>query len=305
MIDDSLIQLLSSLKHSPTFEVWRTVISYAIEGQFDDLIERLGGIETFVDTIVVNAVSPPATRLSLQTALDSVIATWQPYVPASYGAVEKTLRLISARTPPTGFVKVLGQLTEWKHFHVSGEHSSTAVKYLDDLALSALRNYFPVSPAEPAAFPAFDSYVTLLWSLMDVNGYRGHACQRLIELGRMEIRDRRVDALLQSFPEEMIPSILSWLLNTKRPEMQLFLSHIYLLTRSASDSADIFRRTLTKSGARLVEDSRSVQLVLRSEQMIELWVELEDFELTTAREDWQNERERVRADLEALANEVS
>jgi hypothetical protein len=295
-----LNDLLRFLKHSPTFETWQTVISYAIDGQFDDLLERLGGIETFVETTIVNAVSPLATRLSLEAALDNVIASWQPNLPASYGSIERTLRLIASRTPPSGFVKVLGQLTDWKRFQVSGGSSLRELNYLDELAMSALRNYFLVSPAEPSAFPAFASYVSLLWDRLDVNGLRGHACQRLLELGLIGLRDRRIDELLKSYPEELVPSLLSWLLSSKRPERQHFISHIYLSTRSTPDSADIFRTAIARRGARLIEESRSAHLVLRSQETMELWVELEDFELTTLSREWEVEAERARVGIEGL-----
>lgn len=303
MTNDFLNDLMRSIKHAPSVDVWQHVIAYAVEGRFDELIERLGGIESLVDSAIVNSTDPTAAKLTLDRALELFVTAWQPFLPVTYAATERMLRLISSRTPPSGFIKVLGQLSDRGGFLVPDEMSQRELKYIDDLALTALRSYFPENPTDPSAFPAFDSYIKLLWSRLDSEGHRGHACQRLMELGRLNLDDRRVEELLKTFSDETIPSLISWLLNTRRPERDHLLSHVYLLARANPSAADLFRISVSRQGARLEETSRSARIILRSNESIGLWLEIQDLELASLINEWETYPEQGRAVVETIARE--
>jgi hypothetical protein len=288
MAANQLDELLGVLKHNPTVEAARRFLALAIEGTdggFRDLLDRLGGIESLVETSIANAISPPLTRIAFDTALEETVGTWQTGSTMRWAATERILRIISARTPPSGFGKVLSQLSDWRQFRVSDQVSPEDLNYLDNLAVSVLRNYFPVPPQNHSVLPAFEKYVALLWDRLDQRDKRGYAGQLLIELGQLDLQGPKFLELIDRWPEEVIPSLLAWLLNTLAPERKLVLSHLY--EASKWSRVEIFQTYLKKYGASFERYRGTPQITLRSGEVIVLSIDLSFDNLTTISLEWR------------------
>lgn len=251
---------------------WGVDLRKLVAGKRDAAVERLGGIEEYVEVILagVSEAEAEAAEEAFNHALDKLVQTWQPTAPGREDEAVRMLELINTYSPPppAGYNKVI-ELVRWvKLFEEDGEGPED----IRLLGLVALENYFG-SPPLPSAdeSDAYRTYLSLLEEDLD-NGARGwYALRRLKELRGDELTAAKVRSLIGKNPAAL-NVILNHLLDPNwRSKAEQELTLVYVQCLEAGEEAELgFERAVVSCGGEFERRPDPGPLVKFRGQTIEL-----------------------------------
>jgi hypothetical protein len=285
-----LNELAEKLRLAPDTASWRLILSRAIDGTLNDAIDRIGGIENLVDTFIANSIDPTASRLYFADALETLVSDWQPSHPQSAQSLETIIRLIASYTPHSGFTKLLGHLRDG-HLFLTETEDPDFNDFIEQFALNALKSYFPVPPYQPIAVRAFESYQSLLIEHLQLTKKRAYACIRLIELDYLKVDGPYFGSFLKTHSEELIPTIVEWLLNSNRPDKRSLLESLYLHGQESKSALFALQQSLEKFGAQVELRDYRVEIKLPNVATIEIPFDSETYARLASLE-WQDMADR-------------
>ncbi len=256
---------------------WGVDLRKLVAGKRDAAVERLGGIEEYVEVILagVSGAEAEAAEEAFNHALDNLVQTWQPTAPGREDEAARMLELINTYSPPppAGYNKVM-ELVRWVKLFEKDEpeEDDGGDNDLRLLGLVALENYFGSPPLPPADdSDAYRTYLSLLEEDLDNRARCGYALRRLIELRVDELTAARVRALIGKNPvalKELINLLIdpNW-----RSKAGQELTLVYVQCLEAGEEAEFgFERAVVSCGGRLERRRDPGPLVEFQGQAIEL-----------------------------------
>jgi len=294
MLDEPIENIFETLRTSPSVEAWVFLIRSAIGGDLDDTIDRYyGSVEDLMHTIRANSLHRVLSETTFDIGLERVVATWDPAAVNNVKSVEFMLRLITAFTPPSGFLKLFGFVANGGIFPSNdSETSGSEETVLEEFAWNALRAYFPTAPEAPDKFPAFDGYTRLLVNELQTHKGRAYACVRLLELGHFKPDGANLGEVISEHAEQVVPALLDWLLGNERRDRDSLLASLYLQCQTSKSARIAFQEALEKDGGTIELTDYRAQITIGDGTSITVPFAGElSYELTKSKE-WQDLSER-------------
>jgi hypothetical protein len=225
---DSYSLHIAELLKEPTVDGWRRELAALRAGQREHaVIAAGGGIQEYVQDLLTRSAGD--ARTVFDDALDDVVRRWAPTSSGWSSDLACMLELIGAFLPQPGFQKVLLLLDESEPIAVLG--SATSAVPPSDLyikGLTVLRRYYRVAPKSPKdEGPAFDTYLSLLHSLILHPRHRGYAIARLLELNEVQASGQVLAEAIQTDPEILSSIVPALLRPGRRGQLQRDLSALY------------------------------------------------------------------------------
>lgn len=189
----------SYLASRPSVPGWKRKLYSLIEGESDETLSRLGSIEQYIRVLLRESGSADA-RYYFSEALSQIVQEWTPTVAEPADRLYNMLALIGGFTPPAGFVKTLDYLNRCGGLKRSKERVSSELRPVDlyKKALAALGRYYPRPPQRPHEDLGFQSYTQLLEKNLEDPDYAEYAAGKLLDLGLLDIKSKKISALLLS-----------------------------------------------------------------------------------------------------------
>lgn len=256
---------------------WGVDLRKLVAGKRDAAVERLGGIEEYVEVILagVSEAEAEAAEEAFNHALDNLVQTWQPTVPGREDEAARMLELINTYSPPppAGYNKVM-ELVRWVKLFEKDEpeEDEGGAEDLRLLGLVALENYFGSPPLPPADYSdAYRAYLSLLEEDLDNRARCGYALRRLIELGVDELTAARVRGLIGKNPAALKDLINLMLDPNWRSKAEREMTLVYVQCLEAGEESELgFERAVVSCGAQFERRRDLGPLVKFHGQTIEL-----------------------------------
>jgi hypothetical protein len=193
--DDSF----SYLAARPSVPGWKRKLYSLIEGESDETLSRLGSIEQYVRVLLRESGSTDA-RYYFSEALSQIVQEWTSTVAEPADRLYNMLALIGGFTPSAGFVKTLDYLNRCGSLKRGNELVSSELRPVDlyKKGLAVLGRYYPRPPQRPHEDLGFQSYTQLLEKNLEDSHYAEYAAGKLLDLGLLDIKSKKISALLLS-----------------------------------------------------------------------------------------------------------
>lgn len=227
------------LDPNSTFD-WGVDLRRLITGERENTLQRLGGVEEYVEVMLAEAEDDASAGQAFNDAFEQLVQTWQPSTLDSDFHITHMLDLVSAYTPRGGFVKVISLVQGLKRFGKSDGGDAYSID--DDVYLKAfvaMENYYKAAPKAPEdQSPAYQTYVDLLREDLSNPVYVGYALKRLVELRVMELGSEEVEALIETNPGSLA-ALLGLIIDpSRKSKTQEELRLIYSLCLQAGSEAE-------------------------------------------------------------------
>jgi hypothetical protein len=272
------------LRKHPTTNRWRLELRRILAGERESTLLRIGGAAAYVNRYIFDADDPVKAETAFRVALHELVHAWSPARTAENGYyfTNTLLELIIAFKPESGFTQILDHLLKRRGSLALKKWGKDEASRIDLLALTALQRYYPVAPRESERDPAFQQYVRLLSSLLEVTGKEGYALRHLLELG-IEAPTNDLVANLVGRPRVVL-QVVEYALSTERRDLMkncagmilgccLRLDSMHNSSESPRTHYEEFCSSLRTCQAELVHgdvspavklpDGSSIQLLLR------------------------------------------
>jgi hypothetical protein len=256
---------------------WGVDLRKLIAGKRDAAVERLGGIEEYVEVILasVSEAEAEAAEEAFNQALDKLVQTWQPTAPGREDEAARMLELIKTYSPPppASYNKIM-ELVRWVKVFENGEseEGEDDAEDLRLLGLVALENYFGSPPLPPVDdSDAYRAYLSLLEEDLDNRARGWYALRRLKELHGDELTAAKVKALIGKNPAALNVIINHLLDPNWRSKAEQELTLVYVQCLEAGEEAELgFERAVVSCGGEFVRRPDPGPLVKSRGQTIEL-----------------------------------
>ena len=287
MLSESNDDIFESLRTSPSVDAWVSLTRLALGGDLDDAIDRYyGSVEDMIYTIRANSSGRVLAETTFDIGLEQVVATWDPAAVHTAKYIESMLRLITAFTPPSGFLKLFGFIANGGNFaSFDSEIGGTETSVLEELEWNALRAYFPTAPDAPEKFPAFEGYTRLLVNELQTHKGRASACVRLLELGYFKPDGANFGELISEHAEQVVPALIDWLLGNERRDRDSLLASLYLQCQNSRSARLAFQGALERYEGTVELTDYRAQIIISDGLSISIpFAEESSYEMTKSKE---------------------
>lgn len=234
---------------------WHVDLRKLLAGEREDSLQRLGGVEEYIEVMLAEASDTSEARAAFETALEQVIQGWQPSILDSEVNQSHVLDLLSAYTPLAGFVKIVGFAMALRRALFRKVDQYTY--HLQDLYLGAfvtIENYYPGPPQPPAdVASSYRNYIDLMKEDLRSPEHCGYALKRLVELKIMALDRDEIENLIELNPKSLAPLTKLVLDPVRQSTAQHYLSLIYTLSLEAGDEVELeFEYAIVSCGGQLI-----------------------------------------------------
>jgi hypothetical protein len=231
---------------------WELELRHILAGSRAHVVEQIGEVRAYVDSLVDRSSDPSLSRIELRAALERITAD-RGGLPSDVRSLGIVLHLVTHYCPEPALTWLLHEFSTYGGLHVrvglrKGDASAAEI---DLKGLVALGSYFPAGAREPdRRWPSFKLYAQIMVERADDPVVGGYALKRLLEIGALDLGSEGVRARI-----EKMPSVLEELVDycirddsphvTRRRLAQLH-GHVIASGREAEASFD---RALKRIGA--------------------------------------------------------
>lgn len=250
---------------------WQADLRRLISGGRGATLERLGGVEEYVEMNLEEADDRDAAKQAFDEALEKLVQTWRPSTLSEEDA-PLLLDLIRLYTPPGGFVKVVTFIQRLKLFaDAPGGGDAAGGGDVFRNALGVLESYYGAAPPPPEdASAAYKTYLDLLREELLSPANSGYAARRLIELKVLEPKSEEIRRLIETSPLG-VGDLVNLLLNLNHHAYaEEGLTTVLTYCVNAGDEAVLeFQRAVARCGGKIKDsgaDDRPIHVVYGREE---------------------------------------
>jgi hypothetical protein len=233
---------------------WGVDLRELLKGEREDSLQRLGGVEEYIEVMLAEARDGAVAKQAFDDALEQLVQTWQPSSLDSDFHLTHALDLVSAYTPRGGFVKVIALIQSISRLTM--RESKDAYSIDDDIYLKAfvaLENYYRAAPKSPEdQSSGYQTYIDLLKGNLSNPLYCGYALRRLVELKVFELGSKEVESLIEMNPGSLAALVALMIDPSRRSRSEEELSMVYSLCLQAGSEVERhFEYAVSQSGGRM------------------------------------------------------
>lgn len=256
--------LISRLKGEPDVSGWELLIKELINGKYEYLAIRLGGIEEIIEKTISESNDPSISRYIFMQALRIVIQEWQTSISDPLEIITAYLNLIGSYTPAEGYIKITFLIQKWLAEKIDDmpDRQRRFFTTLLKKSLIVLHRYFSSAPPPNENIPAFQVYLDILWQYLKNKRLREYAIYRLLDLHLIFQNIDKLKEIIRSMPDVMYHFVS--IIIDREADIKENLSSLFDICFDDSKLEKIFYNSLRKKSAKKDEGQSGPEITLQN-----------------------------------------
>lgn len=284
---------INRLKYEPSVSGWELFIKELINGKYEYLVVKIGGIEEIIEKTISESNDASIARHTFKQALRIVVQEWQPGIIDPLENITAYLNLIGSYTPAEGYNKIIFLLQKWgiERIEDAPYRQKRLFTSIFLKSINVLRRYFPAAPQPDENIPSFQAYVNILWQYLRNKNLREYAICRLFDL---HIVHRNIDKLTEVIfgMPDIVYDFVSIIINRKENTREN-LSIMFGICFIEAKLQKIFYDSLGKKGAKENEGQAGPEITLQNGVIVKIELSDEQRYLYMSKK-WRKDGEQLR-----------